>query len=259
MAVLAAAAKRPRLNPSGDSSSRVAGGYTDIGYGTDTRPLCRFFMQGSCVYGEYCHFRHEEEAEVEDTRPPCTFFAQGRCTRGASCHFSHAAVGNSGKAAQEPPQCTFWARGNCLRGSDCPFSHDDFGQSADLEVFGLDDDEEKAEGATAPESAPGPEQSSSLSAKDILRKYSASTRARDAGHDVRVKKKVQASSITQLDEIREVASSGKRGTLASGKASKDQSNGEAGSSNADVLLIADAPGETDDAAADVVATSDPYL
>ena len=58
---------------------------------TDTRPVCRQFLEGRCVRGK-CKFRHPEGASgtVEKTiAKNCRQYMDGNCTRGDRCKFTH--------------------------------------------------------------------------------------------------------------------------------------------------------------------------
>ncbi|XP_078165801.1 zinc finger (CCCH-type/C3HC4-type RING finger) family protein isoform X1 [Carex rostrata] len=50
------------------------------------RVLCKFYMHGACLKGEYCEFSHDR------TDPPnniCTFYQRGVCSYGARCRYDH--------------------------------------------------------------------------------------------------------------------------------------------------------------------------
>lgn len=59
------------------------------------RPLCRFFLMGTCKYGEHCTCRHdlapEEGCSIEEARRNviCPFFVKGKCRHRERCWFSH--------------------------------------------------------------------------------------------------------------------------------------------------------------------------
>ena len=45
------------------------------------KPVCRFYLQGTCRFGRSCSQRHE--------RPVCSYYLQGYCSRGESCLYKH--------------------------------------------------------------------------------------------------------------------------------------------------------------------------
>ena len=61
------------------------------------RPICRYFMQGNCRFGDDCTFSHDigNQSDLEAKKSiPCYFFQQGNCRYGDYCHFSHDEVDN---------------------------------------------------------------------------------------------------------------------------------------------------------------------
>jgi len=75
---------------------------------TNTAPLCRFYRQGRCCYGDACYFRHDEELPAAD---------------------GSVAVDQEHQHHQQQqsflPLCRFYQRGYCRYGGDCMFRHDD--------------------------------------------------------------------------------------------------------------------------------------
>eukprot|EP00928_Gymnodinium_smaydae_P096282 TRINITY_DN8472_c0_g1_i1.p1 TRINITY_DN8472_c0_g1~~TRINITY_DN8472_c0_g1_i1.p1 ORF type:complete len:328 (-),score=55.60 TRINITY_DN8472_c0_g1_i1:243-1226(-) len=183
---------------------------SDASASSQARPLCTFFARGACAYGETCTFRHEIQASDAraKTMPVCTFFLQGRCTRGDACTFTHPDRSSQptqsarspllASAAQQPqaPLCTFYARGLCRNGDDCRFRHVDAdvaSEAKELQMFGADGE--------AMEPDANEEKATAQSGRDILRKYSMSTRARDAGLVVKVKRGVQRGELRTHPDV----------------------------------------------------------
>lgn len=74
-----------------------------------TVPLCRHGSR--CKFGDKCKFHHPE---TPDTRPICKFFLQGACKFGDKCKNHHPVV---------PPICKFFLQGACKFGAKCKNSH----------------------------------------------------------------------------------------------------------------------------------------
>lgn len=56
------------------------------------RPLCRFFVMGTCKFGANCSFSHDIPlGELAEARKkiPCAFHQRERCRFGSQCVFSH--------------------------------------------------------------------------------------------------------------------------------------------------------------------------
>ena len=63
------------------------------------RPICRFFVMGTCKFGVACSFSHdipvvEEELKKVRKNIPCKWWFQKKksCRFGSHCHFSHNAI-----------------------------------------------------------------------------------------------------------------------------------------------------------------------
>lgn len=84
----------------------------------NTRPLCRFFNNGFCKFGEDCNFSHELPASSSvdaavagvasstaivstesNSTPLCRYFARGKCRYGDSCMFSHDLLSTGSSSA----------------------------------------------------------------------------------------------------------------------------------------------------------------
>ncbi|KAJ3694655.1 hypothetical protein LUZ60_000032 [Juncus effusus] len=50
------------------------------------RVLCKFFMQGACLKGEYCEFSHDWNDPPNNI---CTFYQRGMCSYGSRCRYDH--------------------------------------------------------------------------------------------------------------------------------------------------------------------------
>eukprot|EP00439_Symbiodinium_sp_Y106_P024746 s1287_g3.t1 len=111
-------------------------------------PICRFFIRGTCSNGAACRFRHEDPANV-----PCRFFARGACSRGKECLYLHAQV------PAKPPQFS---------------QHEDANAAPGLQRGSA----KASQGSSVAEPR---------SARSILHRYSASSIAKAAGQEVRIK------------------------------------------------------------------------
>ena len=57
---------------------------------------CNFFLQGKCIHGDKCNYKHEGEPVKSDAKPSakiqtdsiCTFYMQGKCSKD-ECRFAH--------------------------------------------------------------------------------------------------------------------------------------------------------------------------
>eukprot|EP00448_Togula_jolla_P041438 CAMPEP_0170636558 /NCGR_PEP_ID=MMETSP0224-20130122/37883_1 /TAXON_ID=285029 /ORGANISM="Togula jolla, Strain CCCM 725" /LENGTH=192 /DNA_ID=CAMNT_0010966261 /DNA_START=209 /DNA_END=784 /DNA_ORIENTATION=- len=143
--------------------------------------------------------------------PPCKFFAKG-CAKGASCRFKHQLATNpptSGNSAETLPgasagfagrlasPCVFHMRGQCLRGLDCHFRHLESPEQEESESGPEGKEVETSEGKA--EGKEGKEGKPERSASDILRKYSASTRAQAEGLEVRFKRRTEGTGLRPSD------------------------------------------------------------
>ncbi|PUZ61136.1 hypothetical protein GQ55_4G250100 [Panicum hallii var. hallii] len=53
------------------------------------RVLCKFFMHGACLKGEYCEFSHDWKDQANNV---CTFYQKGACSYGSRCRYDHVKV-----------------------------------------------------------------------------------------------------------------------------------------------------------------------
>ncbi|KAI4997885.1 hypothetical protein ZWY2020_053227 [Hordeum vulgare] len=53
------------------------------------RVLCKFFMHGACLKGEYCEFSHDWSDQSNNV---CTFYQRGSCSYGSRCRYDHVKV-----------------------------------------------------------------------------------------------------------------------------------------------------------------------
>ncbi|VAI73401.1 hypothetical protein VPH35_122602 [Triticum aestivum] len=53
------------------------------------RVLCKFFMHGACLKGEYCEFSHDWSDQANNV---CTFYQRGSCSYGNRCRYDHVKV-----------------------------------------------------------------------------------------------------------------------------------------------------------------------
>uniref|UniRef100_A0A0D9WPS9 Uncharacterized protein n=1 Tax=Leersia perrieri TaxID=77586 RepID=A0A0D9WPS9_9ORYZ len=51
--------------------------------------LCKFFMHGACLKGEYCEFSHDWSDQPNNV---CTFYQKGACSYGSRCRYDHVKV-----------------------------------------------------------------------------------------------------------------------------------------------------------------------
>ncbi|CAL9778779.1 unnamed protein product [Musa acuminata subsp. burmannicoides] len=53
------------------------------------RILCKFFLHGACLKGEYCEFSHDWQDQPNNI---CTFYQKGVCSYGNRCRYDHVKV-----------------------------------------------------------------------------------------------------------------------------------------------------------------------
>ncbi|WOL19475.1 hypothetical protein Cni_G28273 [Canna indica] len=53
------------------------------------RTLCKFFMHGACLKGDYCEFSHDWRDQANNI---CTFYQKGVCSYGSRCRYEHVKV-----------------------------------------------------------------------------------------------------------------------------------------------------------------------
>jgi hypothetical protein len=60
---------------------------------------CKFYMAGSCFFGETCKNNHPTTADGHPVRPgmpDCPFYMSGNCTKKTTCKYNHTHKGLSG-------------------------------------------------------------------------------------------------------------------------------------------------------------------
>ncbi|CAN6170123.1 unnamed protein product [Urochloa humidicola] len=68
------------------------------------RVLCKFFMHGACLKGEYCEFSHDWKDQANNV---CTFYQKGACSYGSRCRYDHVKVSrNPTVPPPAPPSST---------------------------------------------------------------------------------------------------------------------------------------------------------
>ncbi|PKA64374.1 E3 ubiquitin-protein ligase makorin [Apostasia shenzhenica] len=67
-------------------------------YGS-SRVLCKYFLHGACLKGEYCEFSHDWK---DQTNNVCTFYQKGVCSFGSRCRYDHVKVSRSQTSAALP-------------------------------------------------------------------------------------------------------------------------------------------------------------
>ncbi|CAN4080528.1 unnamed protein product [Withania somnifera] len=53
------------------------------------RVLCKFFVHGACLKGEYCEFSHDWK---DPPKKVCTYYQKGLCAYGSRCRYKHVKV-----------------------------------------------------------------------------------------------------------------------------------------------------------------------
>lgn len=53
------------------------------------RVLCKFFVHGACLKGEYCEFSHDWK---DPPNKVCTYYQKGLCAYGSRCRYKHVKV-----------------------------------------------------------------------------------------------------------------------------------------------------------------------
>ena len=90
--------------------------------------ICKRFLQGSCVFGKSCFFKHNLYLIDE----PCKFyFTSDSCFFGSQCAYSHCGQNyelDSGFAIRKKriinkEECLFFNQGFCASGPNCKFKH----------------------------------------------------------------------------------------------------------------------------------------
>ncbi|XP_062232989.1 E3 ubiquitin-protein ligase makorin-like [Phragmites australis] len=64
------------------------------------RVLCKFFMHGACLKGEYCEFSHDWNDQANNV---CTFYQKGACSYGSRCRYDHVKVSCNTTVLPPPP------------------------------------------------------------------------------------------------------------------------------------------------------------
>lgn len=67
-----------------------------------TKPVCKFFIESRCKFGEKCHYYHQQRKEQLfciccPVKIVCPFFMKGRCKFGEKCKSYHPTVTSSCK------------------------------------------------------------------------------------------------------------------------------------------------------------------
>ncbi|KAG0492370.1 hypothetical protein HPP92_005768 [Vanilla planifolia] len=63
------------------------------------RVLCKYFVHGACLKGEYCEFSHDRNDQPNNV---CTFYQRGLCSFGSHCRYDHVKVSYSQAPAPLP-------------------------------------------------------------------------------------------------------------------------------------------------------------
>jgi len=86
-----------------------------IGMDKSTSAICVFFIEGSCIKGTQCPFRHVRG----DRTVVCKHWLRGLCKKGDQCEFLHE------YDMTKMPECYFYTRFNACHNKECPFLHID--------------------------------------------------------------------------------------------------------------------------------------
>jgi len=81
--------------------------------GDSSKPICKFYLKGTCMKAEQCPFRH---AKTEKT-VVCKHWLRGLCKKGDLCEFLHE------YDLSRMPSCHFFATYGQCSNDDCPFLH----------------------------------------------------------------------------------------------------------------------------------------
>ncbi|XP_019230297.1 PREDICTED: E3 ubiquitin-protein ligase makorin-like isoform X2 [Nicotiana attenuata] len=67
------------------------------------RVLCKFFVHGACLKGEYCEFSHDWKDPPNNV---CTYYQKGLCAYGSRCRYEHVKVSqpHSSPSSSAPAQ-----------------------------------------------------------------------------------------------------------------------------------------------------------
>uniref|UniRef100_A0A0D6R3J6 RING-type E3 ubiquitin transferase n=1 Tax=Araucaria cunninghamii TaxID=56994 RepID=A0A0D6R3J6_ARACU len=71
------------------------------------RVLCKYFVHGACLKGEYCEFSHDWKDQESNV---CTFYQRGVCSYGSRCRYDHVKVSR--------PQTTLYLSPSSSTGSN---------------------------------------------------------------------------------------------------------------------------------------------
>ncbi|CAL9748095.1 unnamed protein product [Musa acuminata subsp. burmannicoides] len=63
------------------------------------RILCKFFIHGACLKGEYCEFSHDWQDQPNNI---CTFYQKGVCSYGSRCRYDHVKVSHHQTSGPSP-------------------------------------------------------------------------------------------------------------------------------------------------------------
>jgi len=95
------AAAQPQLLPNG---------FVDE-FDNPQRVMCRYYIMGTCRYGNKCRFSHDTETANQSI---CNFYKMGKCKNGSSCRFLHTTEEElKEKARNSNKDATASAEGAC--------------------------------------------------------------------------------------------------------------------------------------------------
>ncbi|KAJ8573555.1 hypothetical protein K7X08_010066 [Anisodus acutangulus] len=68
------------------------------------RVLCKFFVHGACLKGEYCEFSHDWKDPPNNV---CTYYQKGLCAYGSRCRYEHVKVSEQPSLPSSSAPTTF--------------------------------------------------------------------------------------------------------------------------------------------------------
>jgi len=63
--------------------------------------ICKYYLNGTCKWGNSCRFSHETAMPIHNTKEICKFYKEGTCRNGGNCPFSHELLNGQGPTKEE--------------------------------------------------------------------------------------------------------------------------------------------------------------